>query len=51
MTQSVWWHLSMKYHRDPTPGHTFTNSSKECYECNAIKELFDIITADKERDA
>lgn len=41
MVQSIWWYLSMKYHRDATPGHTFTNTSKECYECKEIKALFD----------
>jgi hypothetical protein len=44
MKQSIWWHLSMKYHRDPVPGHTYTNTSKECYECKQIKALFDKVT-------
>lgn len=46
MKQSVWWHLTMKYHRDPTPGHAFANSSKDCYECREIKNLFDKMRED-----
>jgi len=36
--ESFRWHLAMKYHQDPYPGHS-TGRADTCHECSQIEAL------------
>jgi hypothetical protein len=38
--RSIWWHLAMEFHQEPSVGHSPTKAA-DCYECRRIAAMIE----------